>query len=164
MLESLTSTPAILDGYEVKAADNRLGYLNFATIANAAPEWKANFSVNYAIGEHNVRLTANYISGVKDERYIKTSDNTIDVALITPEGWQAGTNTLFAPTYYGVIGDSWLTADVHYLWRASWGTVGASVLNVTDEDPPESRQEFGYDPRIGNPLGRQFEVSFKKSF
>jgi hypothetical protein len=48
--------------------------------------------------------------------------------------------------------------------RAKWATLGLSVLNVTDEDTPASRQEFGYDPRIGNPLGRQFEVTLRKEF
>jgi hypothetical protein len=37
-------------------------------------------------------------------------------------------------------------------------------VNMFDEDPPESRQEMGYDPRIGSPLGRTFEVGLRKSF
>ena len=40
----------------------------------------------------------------------------------------------------------------------------ATVQNITDEDPPESRQELGYDPRMGSPLGRTFEIGVKKTF
>jgi iron complex outermembrane receptor protein len=164
-VETNETTATILDGYLVKAPDDRVGYLNFATVAQAVPEWRGNFSVNYALGEHNVRAALNYVSGVKDERYIK-DDNTINIPAITPAGSPVGggVGTTFGPSYYGVIGDKWLSADLHYLWRAEWATVGLSVLNVTDQDPPESRQEFGYDPRIGNPLGRQFEVSLRKKF
>ena len=40
----------------------------------------------------------------------------------------------------------------------------ASIVNITDEDPPPAREELGYDPRIGSPLGRTFEVGIKKTF
>lgn len=162
-VEKLESEATVIDGVTIKPVDDRLGFLNFATIANAAPEWRGNFSVNYSIGEHNIRAVLNYVSGVKDERFIR-ADGTADLTLLRPEGYQPGTTTPFAPSLYGVIGDKWLSGDLHYLWRAGWATVGLSVLNVTDEDPPESRQEFGFDPRIGNALGRQFELSLRKEF
>jgi hypothetical protein len=38
------------------------------------------------------------------------------------------------------------------------------VNNIQDRDPPAAREELGYDPRIGNPLGRTFEVGIKKTF
>ena len=38
------------------------------------------------------------------------------------------------------------------------------VNNLFDKDPPYSRQELGYDPRQGNPLGRTFEIGVKKTF
>jgi hypothetical protein len=38
------------------------------------------------------------------------------------------------------------------------------VVNITDKDPPAAREELGYDPLIGNPLGRTIEVSVKKTF
>ena len=42
--------------------------------------------------------------------------------------------------------------------------LSASVDNILDADPPHAREELGYDPRIGNPLGRTFEVGIKKTF
>jgi hypothetical protein len=43
----LLTGPTTLDGVTISTGDNRLGFLNFATIALAAPEWRANFSANY---------------------------------------------------------------------------------------------------------------------
>ncbi len=40
----------------------------------------------------------------------------------------------------------------------------ATVANIFDGDPPPAQEEFGYDPRMGNPLGRTFEIGVKKSF
>ena len=40
----------------------------------------------------------------------------------------------------------------------------ATVSNITDEDPGQSRQELGYDPRMGSPLGRTFEIGVKQTF
>ncbi len=135
-------TPTVLDGFTISEGDDRLGTLNFATIANAAPEWRANLNVNYGIGPHNVRFVLGYISGVDDERFIDTD----------PDG-------------YGVTGDDWVSGDVHYQLELPWdATISASIVNITDEDPPASRQELGYDPRIGDPLGRTFEFGIRKRF
>ena len=157
------TTATVLDGFTVKAPDDRLGFLNFATVGVAQSEYRGNLGINYSVGDHNIRTQVNYISGVDDERFINP-DGTINTALITPAGRVAGTTTALGPTDYGVFGEDWTTVDLHYVWRASWATVGFSVLNVADEDPPESRQEFGYDPRIGNPLGLQFELRLSKEF
>jgi iron complex outermembrane recepter protein len=162
-VEENETTATILDGFVVKAPDDRLGYLNFATVGAAQVEWRGNFSVNYAFGAHNVRAVLNYVSGVDDERYINP-DGTLNTTLLTPGGRQPGTTQPFAMSTYGVFGEDWKSGDLHYLWRAPWLTLGLSVLNVTDEAPPASRQEFGYDPRIGNALGRQFELSLRKEF
>ena len=56
--------------------------------------------------------------------------------------------------------------DFHYtLDLVNWdATVSASIENIADEMPPASRQEMGYDPRIGNPLGRTFQVGLTKRF
>ena len=40
----------------------------------------------------------------------------------------------------------------------------ATVANMFDRDPPPAQEEFGYDPWTGNPLGRTFEIGFKKTF
>ena len=39
-----------------------------------------------------------------------------------------------------------------------------SVENLTDEDPPFTVQQYSYDPFIGNPLGRTYEIGLRKTF
>jgi outer membrane receptor protein involved in Fe transport len=162
-ITKLEDTPAILDGFQLDDGDDRLGDLNFAVVGFAASKWRANFHANYAQGIHNVRLVANYVSGVDDERFIN-DDGSLDLARLTPAGFHPGTTTPFGPSDFGVKGDDWLSFDLHYNVELPWTTTMAlSVVNIADEDPPESRQELGYDPRIGNPLGRTFEISFRKT-
>jgi outer membrane receptor protein involved in Fe transport len=134
----LDTGPTSLDGVVVSTGDHRLGTLNFATVASAAPKWRANFSANYALDRHNFRLGVNYVSRVKDER----------------PGIQ-----------YGENGETWITTDFTYRfqWRKDLAFTG-TVQNLFDKDPPKANEELGYDPRLGNPLGRTFELAVKKTF
>lgn len=156
-------TETVLDGFVLVPPEDRLGYLNFATIAFAAPEWRANFNANFTYGTQNHRLVVNYISGVDDDRYLK-ADGTVNEAALVPEGVQPGTTDPFGPSYYGVFGDSWVSVDYHFNMEFSFGIVSASIVNILDEDPPEAREELGYDPRMGSPLKRQFEIGFRREF
>ena len=50
-------------------------------------------------------------------------------------------------------------------WEAPWDSViTASIQNIFDKDPPYLTSNFNYDYTNGNPLGRVFEVGFKKLF
>jgi iron complex outermembrane receptor protein len=151
-----TFSPISLDGFQLSNGDDRLGTLNFATIANAASEWRANGNINYNLDAHNVRLVANYISGVFDERF-PTGIATAAPGAITGVSWGGST--------YGIDGKDWLSFDLHYVFDIT-DTLrfNASVVNLTDRNPPASRQELGYDPRIGSPLGRTIELGLKKVF
>lgn len=158
-------TETTLDGYILDPGADRLGYLNFATIANAVSEWRGNLSANYSTGIHNFRMNVGYVGGVKDDRFYNADGSVVGAAALTPSGFQTGTTTPLGPTYYGINGDDWVTYDFHYTVDLPWETtMTASVVNFTDEDPPQSRQELGYDPRIGNPLGRTFELGLRKAF
>lgn len=143
-----------LDGFQIAPIDDRLGFLNFLVVGNASPEMRINGSFNYALDQHNFRLGAQYISGVTDER-----------GPTTPGGFQRGTTTPYGLTRYGVDSGDWLAFDFTYLFRVTEDLrLTASVQNITDEAPPQSRQELGYDPRMGSPLGRTFELGIKSSF
>ncbi|MDO9521234.1 MAG: TonB-dependent receptor [Pseudohongiella sp.] len=165
-IQKFELTPTILDGFQIAPGASRLGFLNFATIANAVSEWRGNFTTNYSEGDHNYRLTAQYVKGVKDDRFFTAAGDRVGDAALTPAGRQPGTNTPFGPSTYGVFGEDWISFDFHYtLDLPRWdATVNASVVNIADEMPPASRQEMGYDPRIGSPLGRTFEVGLTKRF
>lgn len=148
------NTATVLDGFQVAPADDRLGFLNYATVGFSSPETRANFSINYSLDQHNFRLGAQYVSGVTDER-----------GPTTPGGYLPGTTTPYGTTYYGVESGDWLSYDFTYLFRVTEDLrLTATVANLTDEDPPQSRQELGYDPRMGSPLGRTFEIGIKKTF
>jgi iron complex outermembrane receptor protein len=144
--------PKFLDGVQLDAGDDRLGFLNFNVVANAVPEWRANAFANYNFGQHNIRAVANYISGVDDER-----------GPVTPAG-VLGVNQ-FGLTTFGVEGKDWLSFDLHYNFEMTETLrLSASLVNALDKDPPASRQELGYDARIGNALGRTLELSVKQTF
>jgi len=143
-----------LDGFEIAPVDERVGFLNFLVVGNASPELRMNASLNYSLDQHNFRLGAQYTSGVTDER-----------GPTTPGGFQPGTTTPFGLTTYGVESGDWLAFDFTYLFRVTEDLrLTATVSNITDEDPGQSRQELGYDPRMGSPLGRTFEIGVKQTF
>lgn len=138
LVTELETGPTSLDGVQVSDGDDRLGFLNFATFAQAAPEVRANFSANYNMDRHNFRLGVNYISAVEDER---------------------------AGIQYGEEGEDWITADLIYRYEFDNDlALTASVVNLFDRDPPPAQEEFGYDPWMANPLGRTIELGVKKSF
>ena len=61
--------------------------------------------------------------------------------------------------------EEFITSDLSYrLTLPSQLTIGASVFNVFDEDPPFARLDLSYDPFVGNPLGRYYKVSIGKKF
>jgi iron complex outermembrane receptor protein len=128
----------LLDGQVVTQADNRLGYLNYSGFADAVPEIRANAAAGYRLGDHNLRFSVNYVSAVEDER---------------------------STTVYGKYGEEWIVADITWLWDISPDLrFTASALNIFDRDPPRVQQEMGFDPLLGNPFGRMFEVAVKKTF
>ncbi|HJV42750.1 TonB-dependent receptor domain-containing protein [Caulobacter sp.] len=134
----LRTGPTTLDGVTISTGDDRLGTLNFATFAQAAPKWRANLGVNYSLDRQNFRLGVNFVSAVKDER---------------------------AGVQYGEDGENWITTDFTYRLQLNGDmALTATVANIFDRDPPPAQEEFGYDPWTGNPLGRTFEIGIKKSF
>lgn len=142
----LRTGPTSLDGVVISTGDDRLGTLNFATVASAAPEWRANFSANYALETQNFRLGVNYVSAVTDER-----PNPIVAGVPVPQ--------------YGENGEEFITVDFTYRAELPYDvTLTATVANIFNRDPPKAQEELGYDPRLGNPLGRTFEIGVKKTF
>ncbi|HEY8572014.1 TonB-dependent receptor domain-containing protein [Phenylobacterium sp.] len=134
----LRTGPTSLDGVVVSTGDDRLGTLNFATVASAAPKLRANFSANYAMERQNLRLGVQYVSAVTDER----------------PGIQ-----------YGENGEEWVIVDVTYRIELMEDlALTASIGNLFDRAPPPAQEELGYDPRLGNPLGRTFEIGIRKTF
>ncbi len=137
-ITELKTGPTSLDGVVITTGDDRLGSLNFATFALAAPEWRANLAASYRLDNQNFRLAVNYASAVVDER---------------------------AGIQYGENGEDWITADFTYRFEVAEDlALTATVANIFDRMPPPAQEELGYDPFMGNPLGRTIEVGVKKAF
>ncbi len=131
----LKTGATILDGVQVTPALDRLGKLNFQTFATSAPRTRANASANYALDEHNFRLSVNFVSAVTDDRTGPQIDEH---------------------------GKNWITADFTYRYQyAENVSLTLTVQNILDRDPPLVQEEFGYDPFIADPLGRTIEIGIK---
>lgn len=127
-----------------------VGFANYNRTPGTVSEWRGTGYVNFNTGPANIRYQLNYVSGVTDDR--------------TPISVQNSTGAL-VPVTIGREVDDFLTHDVYLTLDLPWETtVTASIVNFTDEDPPEARLELSYDPYIGNPLGRTFEVGVRKRF
>lgn len=150
----LTTSARMLDGFEVAPEDDRLGDLNFSSIANAGPEWRINGHLNYNRGAHNLRLTGRYVSGLTDER-----------GGIDPNGYYPGGTDTIDFIDNAVDIDSYLTFDATYVYDLNENfRITGTMANIFNEDPPFTRMEFGYDPRIADALGRTIEVGFKYTY
>lgn len=107
------------------------------------PQWKGAAFVNYATGDHNVRVTARYVDKM-EERYRPTT---------------------FATNTKGITVDSMLTFDLTYnVLLPGNVSLNTAVINVTDEDPSFARLDLNYDPSVHNPLGRYFKVGVGVKF
>lgn len=103
------------------------------------PKLRGSTYLDYSRGNHGLRWTSRYIDGVTD---VRSS----------------------VPDARREIG-SFLTHDLVYrLQLPGETTFTASVINLTDRDPPLALLDLSYDPFIGNPLGRYFKVAASKRF
>ncbi|MBI1339145.1 TonB-dependent receptor plug domain-containing protein [bacterium] len=130
----------LLNGVQLTPAVDGLGFANYSRDGDVSSEWRGNTYVNYNSGNHNLRYVLRYIQGVTDDRFIGTANERID---------------------------DFTTHNLYYQYTLPWDedfTLSLSIDNVTDEDPPFTVQQYSYDPFIGNPLGRTFEVGVRKRF
>jgi iron complex outermembrane receptor protein len=138
------SEALLVEGVVIEAAGDRIG--TRGTSSGTLPEWKAAAYVDFGTDMHNVRWTTRYVDGVEDG--------------ITPSR-----ASIFVTNPNGREVEEFITSDLSYrLTLPSQLTIGASVFNVFDEEPPFARLDLSYDPFIGNPLGRYYKVSVGKKF
>jgi hypothetical protein len=126
-------------GLQIATGYDAVGFANYSRDAGLVSEWRGNGTVNYHLGDHNLRYMLRYIQGVQDERFTDARRS---------------------------IGD-FTTHNLYYQWTVPFTTgmtLNLSVENITDEDPPFVQAQGSYDPWIGNGLGRTFEIGFRKEF
>ncbi len=108
----------------VTTGDDRLGTLNFATFALAAPNGAPTSAPTTDMNRHNLRVGVNYVSAVRDER---------------------------AGVQYGENGEEWVTLDATYRFEVTDDlSLTGTIANILDKDPPRAQEELGYDPFMGN--------------
>ena len=144
-------------GIQLAAPFDAVRRLNVGIDPRSLPQWRAQFSANYAIGNHNLRWLTHYVSNMRDER---AGAGGVNDPINQVAGFPAGTRVLG-----GVTIPSFTTHDIFYTWEfRPETTLNFSIVNLFDEDPPLTRNEYSYDPFTTTPLGRVFKIGIRQSF
>lgn len=153
--------PQIVDGVQISGAYDAVGLANFDRSPGTISEWKGNAFANLNMGPLNARYVFRYASGVTDDRCPANAP-----CFVTPFGTAFGDPS--TETDFGREIPSLQQHDFTVLYDLKVGFADAqlqgSVENIFDEDPPAARFELGYNPFIGNPLGRTYRVGAKVRF
>jgi iron complex outermembrane receptor protein len=144
-------------GIQLAAPFDAVRRLNVGIDPRAMPQWRAQFSANYSFENHNLRWLTHYVSNMRDER---AGRGGVNDPLNVVSGFPAGTRVLG-----GVTIPSFTTHDIFYTWEfRPETTFNLSIINLLDEEPPLTRNEYSYDPFTATPLGRVFKVGIRQSF
>ncbi len=138
----------------VAASYDAVGFGNYFRDPGTLPEWRGNGYVNVNTGGLNARYSVNYIDGVTDERC--TGDPCFAIA-----GVPAGSN-------FGRNSGSYIQLDLvlNYTLPVEFADVQltAAALNIFDEEPADAYLPLGYNPFIGNAIGRNFRLGVRTRF
>lgn len=142
-----------IQGVVVQEAYDAVGFGNYLRDPNTVPEWRANGYTNVNYDMFNVRYTVSYIDGVVDDRCIDR-----DPCFSTSAG----------PTDFGVVSGSYTQHDVALTVDLELGgfdaQLQAAIENFTDTAPAEAQLPLGYNPFIGNALGRNYRFGIRTRF
>jgi iron complex outermembrane receptor protein len=145
-----------IEGVPVVPAFDGAGRSNVNTGFTPLPDLKGNFFIDWSRGIHNVRAVARYVSSYLDTRSFLDAQRNIFVARPSTFGQ--------AVTAGRRIDDN-VQLDINYVVQLPEDlTIAASISNVADEDPSFARNELGYDPTTGSPIGRAIEIGISKKF
>jgi iron complex outermembrane receptor protein len=137
-----------IEGIVVQPEYDAINRLNQGQSVVPMPDWKAQVFAEFTHGPHNLRVTANYISGYVDDRITPFLPSAALGGQALLKGKKIKENIIF---------------DAAYLVDLPWETqVAVRVQNIVDKDPSFARLATGYDPFTGNPLGRTLKVSVTK--
>ncbi|WP_128893183.1 TonB-dependent receptor domain-containing protein [Erythrobacter sp. HKB08] len=142
-----------LQGVVVEEAYDAIGFGNYFRDPNTVPEWRANGFVNLAYDMFNLRYSIVHIDGVTDDRCINRNP-----CFSTSQG----------PTDFGVDSGSYTQHDIALTIDLDLGgfetQLQASVENFTDAEPAEAQLPLGYNPFIGNAIGRNYRLGLRTRF
>lgn len=139
----------VQDGYD------GVGLLNYQTTLYPVPEWKGQGHLELGSGPFDARLTVTYIDGLYDQRA-----DTTTAGIYGPNPALGGDRVT-----EGAFIDSFTTADLTIQWAITEAvTLSGSIYNIFDQDPPFAREDYNYEPFVGNPLGRNFKIGVNARF
>lgn len=142
-----------LGGNLLRAGFSAVGAANLDRLPGTISPWRANAFINYNVAGLNLRYGATYIAGVRDERC---------------DGLQFCATTNFGGTNFGRNISSYMQHDVHAAYDLPINAFDAqlqfSIENFTNEDASAARLPLGYNPFVGNTLGRVFRLGAKIGF
>ncbi len=143
----------ILNGIVLRDSFDAVGLGNLDRNPGTISPWRANAYINYNVEGLNLRYGATYIAGVRDERC---------------DGLEFCATTSFGGTNFGRNISSYMQHDFHAAYelpiKAFDAQLQFSVENFTNEDASAARLPLGYNPFIGNTLGRVFRLGAKVGF
>jgi outer membrane receptor protein involved in Fe transport len=144
----------IVQGVNVQPAYDAVGFGNYFRDPNTVPEWRANAFVNLGFGDFNARYSVQHIDGVTDDRCVDR-----DPCFSTGGG--VGTN-------FGVESGSYTQHDFSVAYDLAIAgadvQLQAAVENFTDAEPAEAQLPLGYNPFIGNAIGRNYRLGIRTRF
>ena len=142
-----------LGGILLRDGFSAVGSANLDRLPGTISPWRANGYVNFNISGLNLRYGATYIAGVRDERC---------------DGLAFCATTSFGGTNFGRNIESYMQHDFHTAYELPIDAFDAqlqfSIENFTNEEASAARLPLGYNPFIGNTLGRVFRLGAKVGF
>lgn len=142
-----------LNGNLLRSGFSAVGAANLDRAPGTIAAWRGNAFINYNVEGLNLRYQFKYISGVRDERC---------------DGLAFCAVTNFGGTNFGRNIQHYHQHDFHVAYDLPIAAFDAqlqfSAENVTNRDASAARVPLGYNPFVGNPLGRIFRLGAKIGF
>ena len=147
-------------GTQVSGPIDGVGLLNYQTTLYPVPKWKGQGYLDLGAGPVDLRVTVNYTDGLHDQRFdTKTGPFAPDVTV---------TSTAVATDLLtkGADLNDFVTADINLQIKLPWKNIvlSGTVFNIFDASPPFAREDYNYEPFIGNPFGRMFKIGVSTKF
>ena len=143
-----------LNGNLLRPGFEAVGLANLDNSPGTISPWRANGYVNYNVAGLNLRYGMTYIAGVTDER--------------CPDLPAPCATTNFGPTNFGRDISGYTQHDFHAAYELPIDAFDAqlqfSIENFTNTEASAARLPLGYNPFIGNTLGRVFRLGAKVGF
>ena len=162
-----------VEGTKVQAAYDGVGLLNYQSTLYPVPKWKGQAYVDLGGGPVDARVTVNYTDGLHDQRYdTRSGPFAPNCALGLAAGVAAGTacvDTGLTPNAASVLTGAdlkeFVSVDFNIQIKLPWNvTLTGTVFNIFDKDPPFAREDYNYEPFVGNPYGRMIKLGLSTKF